>query len=177
MGQVTVILNGRTYRLRCGDGEEQRLHDLAEHVRQRIDDLSYEFGQGGDERLLVMATLMITDELWDLKAQFAELQAKSPASQASEADAAEATAPVRRSRNPAPTAEPADIAFPVEVVAPVITPAAAVAAPVPAPVPAPMVQEPSLKRALRRPQARASLDERLAGARDPAAPDRKSGTS
>src|SRR5262245_25616575 len=68
MGQVTVTLNGRTYRLRCGDGEEPRLLELAEYVRQRIDALAAEFGQVGDERLLLMALLLITDELWDARA-------------------------------------------------------------------------------------------------------------
>ena len=51
MGQVTVTVNGRTYRLRCGDGEEPRLIELATHVGNRIDGLAAEFGQVGDERL------------------------------------------------------------------------------------------------------------------------------
>lgn len=67
MGQVTVSLNGRTYRLRCGDGEEPRLLQLAGYLREKIDQLSAEFGQIGDERLTVMAALLITDELFDLK--------------------------------------------------------------------------------------------------------------
>ena len=74
MAQVTVIVNGRTYRLMCGPGEESRLTDLADHIRQRIDDLSYEFGNAGDERLLLMAAIMVTDELWDTKARLAEVE-------------------------------------------------------------------------------------------------------
>lgn len=69
MGQVTVTLNGRTYRLRCGDGEETRLLQLAGHLEQRIDALAAEFGPVGDERLLLMAALLITDELWDMREQ------------------------------------------------------------------------------------------------------------
>lgn len=67
MGQVTVTLNGRTYRLRCGDGEETRLLQLAGHLERRIDGLAAEFGQVGDERLLLMAALLITDELWETR--------------------------------------------------------------------------------------------------------------
>ena len=59
MGQVTVTLNGRTYRLRCGDGEEPRLLELADHVRGKVDELTRQFGQIGDERLLVLAALLI----------------------------------------------------------------------------------------------------------------------
>lgn len=69
MGQVTVTLNGRTYRLRCEDGEEQRLLALAEHVRQKVDQLVAEFGQIGEDRLLFMASLLVTDELFEARAQ------------------------------------------------------------------------------------------------------------
>jgi cell division protein ZapA len=72
MGQVTVTLNGRSYRLRCGDGDEARLRSLAADVQSRIEALASEFGQVGDERLLVMAALLIADELWDARAQLGE---------------------------------------------------------------------------------------------------------
>jgi cell division protein ZapA len=67
MGHVTITLNSRTYRLRCGDGEEPRLLELAEDLRRRIDRLASEFGQVGDDRLLVMAALLIVDELLDAR--------------------------------------------------------------------------------------------------------------
>lgn len=69
MGQVTVSLNGRTYRLKCVDGNEQRLFALVEHVRARIETLSEEFGQAGDDHLLLIAALMATDELFALQDQ------------------------------------------------------------------------------------------------------------
>jgi cell division protein ZapA len=69
MSQVTVTLNGRTFRLRCGDGEEERLMTLAAYLGERIDSLVAEFGQVGDDRLLMMAGLLITDELFDLREQ------------------------------------------------------------------------------------------------------------
>ncbi len=65
MGHVTVTLNGRTYRLRCGDGEEQRLFALADHVRAKVDGLVREFGQVGEDRLLLMAALLVADEVFD----------------------------------------------------------------------------------------------------------------
>lgn len=67
MGQVSVTLNSRTYRLACDDGEEERLLELATHVKQRVDQLTIEFGQVGDDRLLLMAALLIADELWDTR--------------------------------------------------------------------------------------------------------------
>ncbi|MEZ5849582.1 MAG: cell division protein ZapA [Hyphomicrobiaceae bacterium] len=67
MGQVTITLNGRTYRLRCGEGEESRLLDLSRHVATHVDRLVADFGQIGDDRLLLMASLFIADELWDTR--------------------------------------------------------------------------------------------------------------
>lgn len=75
MGQVAVTLNGRTYRLRCGDGDEARLLQLADYLEQRIEALAAEFGQVGDERLLLMAALLIADELWDARDQLQQLDA------------------------------------------------------------------------------------------------------
>jgi cell division protein ZapA len=65
MGQVAVTVNGRSYRFDCGDGEEPRLQELAEYVKSRMETLSREHGNVGEERLLLMAALTIADELWD----------------------------------------------------------------------------------------------------------------
>jgi cell division protein ZapA len=74
MGQVTVTVNGRTYRLQCGAGEEQRLIELATYVGARVDGLAAEFGQVGDERLLLMAALLVADELLDARERLAGLE-------------------------------------------------------------------------------------------------------
>ena len=74
MGQVTVTLNGRTYRLRCEDGEEQRLLALAEHVKAKLDWLVSEFGQIGEDRLLLMASLLVADELFETRERTTALE-------------------------------------------------------------------------------------------------------
>lgn len=73
MSQVTVNVNGRSYRFDCGDGEEARLHELATYVKERIDMLTREYGHVGAERLMLMAALLITDELWDARAAVNEM--------------------------------------------------------------------------------------------------------
>jgi cell division protein ZapA len=72
MGQVAVNVNGRSYRFDCGDGEEARLEELAAYIKDRIDTLKREYGQVGAERLMLMAALLITDELWDARAAIVE---------------------------------------------------------------------------------------------------------
>jgi len=74
MGQVSVVLNGRTYRLECGEGEESHLSALAEYLSSHLDELKRKFGQIGDDRLIVMASLLVTDELWELRRQMEELK-------------------------------------------------------------------------------------------------------
>lgn len=75
MAQVTVTLNGRTYRLECDDGEEQHLLTLAGEMGQHIEQLKARFGQVGDDRLLLMAGLMMADELTETRTKLEEAQA------------------------------------------------------------------------------------------------------
>ena len=75
MGQVTVVLNGRTYRLECGEGEEAHLTALAAYLGTHIDDMKRKFGQVGDDRLILMASLLVTDELWELRREMEQLKA------------------------------------------------------------------------------------------------------
>jgi cell division protein ZapA len=77
MGQVGVTINGRTYTLRCADGEEARLIELAGYVKDRADALIEEFrpdyGIVGDDRVLLMAAILIADELWEVRAGLSSL--------------------------------------------------------------------------------------------------------
>lgn len=65
MGQVNASINGRTYRLSCRDGEEERVGELIAYVSRKVDGLVSEFGQVGEARLLTLAALLIADELFD----------------------------------------------------------------------------------------------------------------
>lgn len=68
MGQISVKIQNRTYRLNCGDGEEARLQELADHVRAKADQLIEEYGRLGEEHMLLMTAILIADELWDERA-------------------------------------------------------------------------------------------------------------
>ena len=67
MAQVDVSVNGQSYRIACEDGQEARLVDLAAMVDEKVIGLVNQIGQVGSNRLLVMAALIIADELVDLK--------------------------------------------------------------------------------------------------------------
>jgi len=74
MGQVSVTLNGRTYRLECSEGEEAHLIELAEYLGSHVDTMRRKFGQVGDDRLILMGSLVVADELWELRRQIDELK-------------------------------------------------------------------------------------------------------
>jgi cell division protein ZapA len=79
MGEVAITVNGRSYRFQCGDGEEARFRELAAYVMSRMDGLKREHGNIGEERLLLMTALMITDDLWDATSSEAAAPAKTDA--------------------------------------------------------------------------------------------------
>ena len=67
MPLVNVMVNGRAYTIACDDGEEEHLKELAAHVDAKVRELLETVGQVGDQRLLLMAAVLITDELFDAR--------------------------------------------------------------------------------------------------------------
>ena len=63
MPQFEVAINGRSYVISCDEGQDQHLSRLAEYVDKRVKELVSSVGQVGEARLLVMASLLIADEL------------------------------------------------------------------------------------------------------------------
>jgi len=63
MPLVNVVVNGRAYTLACDEGEEARVRELGEYLDRQVTNLRGSSGQGGDTRLLLMAGLMVADEL------------------------------------------------------------------------------------------------------------------
>jgi cell division protein ZapA len=104
MGQVLITLNGRTYRMACADGQEERLTQLGAHLKTRVDSLAIQFGQVGEERLLLMAGLLVTDELFEAREQSAAAEGAAAMKLTASTDAEPAAKP------PAAQAERQDLA-------------------------------------------------------------------
>ncbi len=77
MAQVTVRINGYAYTVGCQDGEEQHLQQMAEQVERRIESIKAVAGQSGESRMLVMAALLMADDLYEMSKT---LKAAQPAS-------------------------------------------------------------------------------------------------
>jgi cell division protein ZapA len=67
MAQVTLRINGYAYTIGCRDGEEQHLAAMGREVDQRIESVKSSAGQSGEARMLVMASLLMADELHELR--------------------------------------------------------------------------------------------------------------
>lgn len=76
MAQINVTINGRSYRMACDDGEEDRLMGLAARFDGWINELRGAFGEIGDQRLTVMAGIMATDQLAELENRIKRLEAE-----------------------------------------------------------------------------------------------------
>ena len=67
MPQVNVTINGRAYAIACDPGEEDRIRQLARAIDARVTGFAKDAPQAGEARLLVMAALMLADEVGEAK--------------------------------------------------------------------------------------------------------------
>ncbi|HTW28366.1 MAG TPA: cell division protein ZapA [Acetobacteraceae bacterium] len=77
MAQVTVRINGYNYVVGCEDGQEGHLQAMAEQVDTRIASIKT-LGQTGEARLLVLAALLMADELHDQQLELHRASAAAP---------------------------------------------------------------------------------------------------
>ncbi len=67
MAQVTIRINGYAYTVGCEDGQEPHLERMAAEIEQRVNSIKSIGGQSGEARLLMLAALLLADELHDLR--------------------------------------------------------------------------------------------------------------
>jgi len=88
MAQMTVRINGYSYSVGCEDGQEAHLAAMAEQVESRIDSIKALGGQTGEARLLLLASLLLADELHDLKIELAQAATQGRAAKPKEKEMA-----------------------------------------------------------------------------------------
>jgi len=63
MPEVNVEIDGKKFRMACEEGQEAHLLELAERFNRTVIQLKGSFGEIGDNRLVVMASIAVLDEL------------------------------------------------------------------------------------------------------------------
>ena len=66
MPEITVNINDQNYAIVCDPGEENHLKQLSLKIDTKVRELTGRFGKIGETRLMVMAALLIADEVQDL---------------------------------------------------------------------------------------------------------------
>ena len=69
MGQVSVSINNHRYTLACRDGEEDRLLTLSKILDSKVRTLTARLGQVGENKLMLMAALLIADEFEEVRTE------------------------------------------------------------------------------------------------------------
>ena len=65
MAQVNLTVNGRVHRFTCEDGEEEHVIQLGQRFEEAINEVRGAMGEIGDQRLMAMAAILMTDRLHD----------------------------------------------------------------------------------------------------------------
>ncbi len=75
MAEISLSIHGRSYEIACDDGQEAHLEELARYLDAKVGQLAQSVGPAGEARLLVMAALLIADELHNALQQVEDLKA------------------------------------------------------------------------------------------------------
>ena len=62
MPQVSIQIANRCYELACGDGEQERVQQLAAYVDEKVGELRKQLPGAPEIKLLVFAALLLADE-------------------------------------------------------------------------------------------------------------------
>jgi len=80
MAVVSVTINGYPHNVGCEDGQEAHLRTMAGEVDRRVQYLKTLGGQGAETDLLVMAALMLADEVHDLRLEMDQMRMSNTSS-------------------------------------------------------------------------------------------------
>ena len=67
MANVNVKFNNKDYLLSCDDGQEESLKKLTEFLDKKYSELKDKLGNIGENKLLLITTIKLIDEYFDLK--------------------------------------------------------------------------------------------------------------
>jgi len=76
MANVNIKFNNKDYLLSCDDGQEESLKKLTKFLDQKYSELKEKLGNIGENKLLLITTIQLIDEYFDLKQKVANQKNK-----------------------------------------------------------------------------------------------------
>ena len=76
MANVNIKFNNKDYLLSCDDGQEESLKKLTKFLDKKYSELKEKLGNIGENKLLLITTIQLIDEYFDLKRKITAQKAK-----------------------------------------------------------------------------------------------------
>ena len=76
MANVNVKFNGKDYLLSCDDGQEESLKKLTIFLDKKYNELKDKLGNIGENKLLLITTIKLIDEYFDLREKVGQQKKK-----------------------------------------------------------------------------------------------------
>ena len=67
MANVNIKFNGKEYLLSCEDGQEDHLEELSFNLNKKFNDLKFDLGNIGENKLLLISSIKVMDEYYETK--------------------------------------------------------------------------------------------------------------
>ncbi len=76
MANVNIKFNNKDYLLSCDDGQEESLKSLTKFLDKKYTELKDKLGNIGENKLLLITTIQLIDDYFDLKQKVSQQQKK-----------------------------------------------------------------------------------------------------
>ena len=76
MANVNIKFNNKDYLLSCDDGQEESLKKLTKFLDNKYSELQDKLGNIGENKLLLITTIQLIDEYFDLKQKISDQKKK-----------------------------------------------------------------------------------------------------
>ena len=76
MANVNIKFNNKDYLLSCDDGQEESLKSLTKFLDKKYSELKDKLGNIGENKLLLITTIQLIDEYFDLKQRVSKQKKK-----------------------------------------------------------------------------------------------------
>jgi cell division protein ZapA len=76
MANINIKFNNKDYLLSCDDGQEESLKKLTKFLDKKYSELQDKLGNIGENKLLLITTIQLIDEYFDLKQKVADQKIK-----------------------------------------------------------------------------------------------------